>query len=41
MTSKTGRNHEEIVKLLTELLIELKLANHKKFKSPIRAKNFR
>ena len=41
MTSKAGRNHEEIIKLLTELLAELKLANRKKFKPPVRTKNFR
>jgi hypothetical protein len=37
----TGKQHEELIELLTKILTELKLANHKHFKSPVRAKNFR
>ena len=37
----TGKQYEEITELLTKILTELKLINHKKFKSPVRAKKFR
>jgi|TARA_Y100000592_G_C5276028_1_gene224103 hypothetical protein len=37
----TGKQHEELMELLKNILAELKLSNHKKFKSPVRAKNFR
>ena len=37
----TGKQHEELIELLTKILAEIKLTNHKKFKSPVRAKNFR
>ena len=37
----TGKQHDELIELLTKILIELKAANHKHFKSPVRAKNFR
>tara|TARA_R100000781_G_scaffold80930_1_gene49931 strand:- start:409 stop:522 length:114 start_codon:yes stop_codon:yes gene_type:complete len=33
--------HEELIELLTKILTELKLTNHKHFKPPVRAKNFR
>jgi hypothetical protein len=37
----TGKQHDELIELLTKILIELKTANHKRFKAPIRAKKFR
>ena len=37
----TEKQHKELIELLTKMLDELKLANHKHFKSPIRSKNFR
>ena len=37
----TGKQHDELIKLLTKILAELKLTNHKRFKSPVRTKNFR
>ena len=37
----TGKQYEELIELLTKILAELKLANHKRFKPPVRAKNFR
>ena len=37
----TGKQHKEIIELLTNIFTELKLINHKKFKSPVRAKKFR
>ena len=37
----TEKQQEELIELLTKILAELKLANHKHFKSPIRSKNFR
>ena len=37
----TGKQHKEIIELLTNIFTELKLINRKKFKSPVRAKNFR
>ena len=37
----TGKQEDIIVELLRQILAELNLLNHKKFKSPIRAKNFR
>ena len=37
----TEKKHKELIKILTNILAELKLTNHKKFKSPVRAKNFR
>jgi hypothetical protein len=37
----TGKQHDELIKLLTKILAEVKFANHKHFKSPVRAKNFR
>ena len=37
----TGKQEDIIVELLQQVLAELKLLNHKKFKSPIKAKNFR
>tara|TARA_R100000315_G_C5119823_1_gene68442 strand:+ start:370 stop:486 length:117 start_codon:yes stop_codon:yes gene_type:complete len=37
----TGKQQEQLIELLTKIHAELKLLNHKKFKSPVRAKNFR
>ena len=37
----TGKQYEELIELLTKILAEIKLTNHKKFKPPVRAKNFR
>ena len=37
----TGKQHDELVELLTKILAEIKVTNHKRFKSPVRAKNFR
>ena len=37
----TEIQHEQLIELLTKILAELKLTNHKHFKSPVRAKNFR
>ena len=37
----TETQYKELTELLTKILAELKLANHKHFKSPVRAKNFR
>ena len=37
----TGKQHKELIELLTKILAEIKLTNHKKFKGPVRAKNFR
>ena len=37
----TGKQEDIIVEILQQVLAELKLLNHKKFKSPIKAKNFR
>jgi len=37
----TEKQHKELTELLTKILAELKLANHKHFKPPVRAKNFR
>jgi len=37
----TETQHEQLIELLTKILAELKLTNHKHFKSPVRAKNFR
>ena len=37
----TEKQHKELIELLKNILAELKLSNHKKFKSPVRAKNFR
>ena len=37
----TEKQQEELIELLTKILAELKLANHKHFKPPIRSKNFR
>ena len=36
----TGKQYEKITELLTKILAEIKLTNHKKFKSPVRAKKF-
>ena len=36
----TGKQHEELIELLTKILAEIKLTNHKKFKGPVRAKKF-
>ena len=40
-TIMTEKQHKELTELLTKILAELKLTNHKHFKSPVRAKNFR
>ena len=37
----TGKQHKELIELLTKIYNEVKLSNHKKLKSPVRAKNFR
>ena len=36
----TGKQHEELIELLTKILAEIKLTNHKKFKPPVRVKKF-
>ena len=36
----TGKQHEELIELLTNILAEIKLTNRKKFKAPVRAKKF-
>ena len=36
----TGKQHKELIELLTKILAEIKLTNHKRFKGPIRAKKF-
>ena len=35
------KQFKEIIELLTKIHAEVKLANHKGFTSPVRAKNFR
>ena len=37
----TEKQHDKLIELLTSILAEIKLTNHKKFKGPVRAKNFR
>ena len=37
----TEIQYKQLIELLTKILAELKLTNHKHFKSPVRAKNFR
>ena len=36
-----NKQFREIIKLLTKIHAEVKLANHKSFTSPVKAKNFR
>ena len=36
----TGKQFDIIVDLLTKILTEVKLANHNKFKGPVKAKRF-
>ena len=36
----TGKQYEKLIELLTKILAEIKLTNHKKFKPPVRAKKF-
>jgi len=36
----TEKQHEELIELLTKILAEIKLTNHKKFKPPVRVKKF-
>jgi hypothetical protein len=37
----TEKQYKKLIELLTKIHAEIKLINHKKFKSPVRAKNFR
>ena len=36
-----NKQFKEIIELLTKIHTEIKLTNQRKFKSPVRAKNFR